>query len=155
MTRALAAAAAAGLIAAQPLHPVSRDAVLMGTQVQLVVYAADRAAGLTRLDAALAELERTERQLSTWRADSAISLFNGSPVAAPWQADAELCRLAASLAEWQAATTGAFDPAVGPLVEAWGLRDGGRVPSDQALAGARARSGWQVRDSALSPRQMR
>jgi thiamine biosynthesis lipoprotein len=47
------------------------------------------------------------------------------------------------LEEWHRATGGAFDPAVGSLIEAWGLREGGRSPSPAALAQARGDAGLE------------
>src|SRR5687768_15627182 len=65
---------------------VTRDAYLMGTSVQLAAYAPTRQAGLATLERALHALEDTERELSTWRDDSAISALNRHPIGIAWQA---------------------------------------------------------------------
>src|SRR5690606_8096410 len=44
------------------------------------------------------------------------------------------------------ASGGAYDPTVGPLVDLWGFGAAGqglRVPGDDEIAAARARTGWQ------------
>ena len=147
MTRAAAALAlAAGL--ALPVHTaedvgIERAAYLMGTRARLFAYGPDRPAGLATLEAMIDVLESAEAALSTWRADSAISRLNRTPVGARWTADAPLCRLFADLAEWHEATGGAFDPVVGALVDAWGIHDTGRIPDAREIAAARRLSGME------------
>lgn len=135
------------LLASGVLHPalasepVARDAYLMGTRVRLTTYAADRPTGLTALETALEILEETDRELSTWRDDSAISTLNRHPIGEPWQAGHQLCEMFAELYGWHEATGGAFDPAIGRLTAAWGIHDGGRIPTDAELAIVRSRAG--------------
>lgn len=128
---------------AHALQRAGREAYLMGTRARLAAYAADRRAGLTTLEAALEVLEATEAQLSTWRADSAISRFNQTSVGTPWQADPPLCRMLGALYEWHAATGGAFDPAIGALTAVWDIHGDGRIPSRQEVDSARRRAGLQ------------
>ena len=109
MTRVLAALCAAGCVtgAATP-ELVTRDVYLMGTRARLTVYAVSRHAGVSILGDALGILERTERQLTTWNRDSAISRLNGTPVGNAWRAPADLCSLFQELYDWHRATGGAF-----------------------------------------------
>jgi thiamine biosynthesis lipoprotein len=130
----------AGLAAERVL--VEREAYLMGTRARLAVWDDTRAAGLERVDRALAALEETEAQLSTWRSDSAVSALNQTQVGHPWQAGASLCVLFQELTAWVQRTDGAFDPAIGRTLAAWDVHGTGRVPSPEELAGARARSGF-------------
>ena len=153
MTRLLAWALALGfgVIQAAEVGPtVSRDALLMGTRARLVVEAETREHGLVVLQSALDALERTERQLSTWRDDSAMSIFNRRPVGAWMALDAPLCQMWREVDRWRVNTAGAFDPAVGALVEAWDLHGTGRVPDPAVLDAARARTGsrWLDFDAA-------
>lgn len=120
---------------------VTRDVYLMGTRAHLATYAATRDAGLTTLESALRVLEETEAELSTWREDSAISRLNRHPVGAPWPAGPTLCQMFTAVYDWQAATAGAFDPAIGRLTGAWDIHGTGRIPSAEALTAARAASG--------------
>jgi thiamine biosynthesis lipoprotein len=89
------------------------------------------------------EVEATEARLSTWRGTSELAALNATPVGA-WRAvTPELAGELRRALACAAATDGAFDPTVGALVEAWGLRTGGAVPTAALLATARARTGWR------------
>ena len=127
--------------AADPIQ-VERTVHLMGTWATLVVQAADRSAGLQALERMVGVIERTEASLSTWRADSVLSALNRHPVHEPFGLSSPLCGLWPRLARWHRLTGGAFDPAVGRLVEAWGLRAGGAVPAPDALRAALAATGF-------------
>lgn len=120
---------------------VERVVFLMGTAATLVAESGDRAGGLDRLERMVRIIEDTEAELSTWRDDSALSAINRRAVGESGAVTPGLCRLLDDLIAWHDATGGAFDPAVGRLVDAWGLRDGGHVPDEAALAQARAHAG--------------
>ena len=126
--------------AQQPLR-VERTVYLMGTLARFVAEARDREAGLERLERMVRVVEATEAELSTWRDDSVLSGLNRQAVGVPRPVPAAACDLLDRLAAWHAATAGAFDPAVGRLVDAWGLRGagppGGRAPPEEAPAGFR------------------
>lgn len=118
---------------AQIASPVQRTLLAMGTTLSV------RVSGNTRgMEPALAEVGELETRCSTWKADSLWSRFNaGEPVALP-EADLRLLHRVASLSR---ETGGCFDPTLGRLIQAWGLRTGGRIPSVDELAAARAASG--------------
>ena len=122
---------------------VERTVFLMGTAATLVAEAPDRAAGLAQLERMVRVIEATEAELSTWRDDTVLSRLNRQPVGVPRPLPRAACGLLGRLAAWRQATGGAFDPAVGRLVEAWGLRAEGRRPTPAALETARARTGLQ------------
>ena len=124
-----------------PPARVTRQVFLMGTRATLTTRAADRARGLEALDRMLAGLETTETELSTWRDDSLLSAINRGPVGQPQAASPAICELLDELAGWHRLTGGAFDPAIGILVDAWGLGDGGRHPSTVELDLARRQTG--------------
>ena len=115
---------------------VWREAYLMGTQATLVVATPNRPAGLQQLERMLRILEDTERELSTWRDESLLSQLNRHPVADPWQAPPQLCRLFGLIAWWQQETGGAFDPAIGALMDRW--QGGHADPSNRAVRSATA-----------------
>lgn len=121
--------------------PVERTVHLMGTWATLVVEAADRTAGLHQLEPMVSLIERTEASLSTWRTDSGLSALNRQPVNEPFPLPPGLCGLWPQIARWHRLTGGAFDPAIGRLGEAWGLRAGGSVPAPDVLRAARAATG--------------
>lgn len=120
---------------------VERTVFLMGTVATFVAETADREAGLAKLERMVRVVERTEAELSTWRDDSVLSAVNAQPVGAPLPVSPAVCGLLGRIAAWQAATGGAFDPAVGRLVDAWGLRAEGRQPDDEQREAALAVSG--------------
>ncbi|MCE2543450.1 MAG: FAD:protein FMN transferase, partial [Acidobacteria bacterium] len=95
--------------------------------------AADRDAALARLERMVRVVEDTEAELSTWRDDSALSALNRQPVGAPLSVSPPVCELLGRLEGWRRATAGAFDPAVGSLIDAWGLRAAGRRPDEAEL----------------------
>ena len=125
------------------LTRVERHAYLMGTRARLATLAGDRATGLRDLERMLRVLEATEAELSTWRDDSVLGALNRHPVGKAWQAPASLCALLGELLTWHLKTGGAFDPAVGSLVAALGLRDRAERPTAAAFERARARVGFR------------
>jgi thiamine biosynthesis lipoprotein len=119
---------------------VEHEVYLMGTRARLAVLERDRTTALKALETALESLEETEAILSTWREDSAISKLNRFPVGKPWPASS-LCAMFDDVYRWQRATAGSFDPAIGALIRAWGIHDGGRVPSQDEIRAGLAKSG--------------
>jgi thiamine biosynthesis lipoprotein len=89
------------------------------------------------LHGALDEVARWDDILSDWRDDTPLSRLSRAPVGVdvdvpdtlrPWLADAF---------RWRECTGGAFDPTVGALVDAWGLRHACPArPTSAALAAA-------------------
>ena len=123
---------------------VTRDAYLMGTRAHLAAYADRRTEGVAALDLALRVLERTERELSTWRHDSEISTLNRHPPGQAWQAPPSTCRVLDNVFAWRHKTNGTFDPGIGRLIEAWNIHGDGRVPSPAELGEAVDRSGLSL-----------
>ncbi len=129
-----------------PLVPVlamtlalDRTVLAMGTQLRIHLEGpGDPGAGS---EAALREASRIEVACSTWDPTSSWSRLNaagGRPVAL----DGEWLDLLAEVQAWQVCTEGAFDPALGALMKAWGIREGGhRRPTALELERARQASG--------------
>jgi FAD:protein FMN transferase len=93
-----------------------------------------------------AQLDNVVAQMSTWEPDSDISRYNRAP-SGSWHVlpDAFSTVLHCAL-EVATASDGAYDPTVAPLIELWGFGANGRghrVPDDDAIAIARARTGWR------------
>ena len=117
----------------------------MGTQWSVKLVA--DAAALPELERGIqARLDQVVAQMSTWEADSDLSRYNraeaGTVQALP---DGFHAVLDAAL-KLAADSGGAYAPTVGPLVNLWGFGpDGAReaAPSDEAIAQAQARVGWQ------------
>ena len=129
------------LIASPPLV-VARTVYLMGTRTTLTVRASGRDGALQQLEHMVRSLEQTETELSTWRSDSVLSALNRHPVGEGVVVSAPVCRPWPELTAWHRETRGAFDPAVGALIDVWGLRGAGRMPSPTQLLAARALTGW-------------
>lgn len=112
---------------------VERRLAVMGTSLELRVEAADRQQALAASERAVSALEAAEDRLSTWRDDTELARLNASPAGQPVPLSPALAAdLDAARRCWQE-TSGAFDPAVGRLVQAWGLRSGGRRPGPEEL----------------------
>lgn len=122
---------------------VERRLALMGTRLDLVVEATDRPTALRASEAAVEALEKVEARLSTWTESSELAAVNRSSAASSIALSPELARDLSAVDELNRWTEGAFDPTVGALTRAWGLRTGGRQPSEEELAAARHHVGWR------------
>lgn len=120
---------------------VEREAWAMGTRVRIVAEAAGGDAARAATEAALGEIERVERVLSSWDAESELGRLNAAPVGEPHVLSDELARLLGDASGWAERTGRAFDPTVGPLIDAWDVRGEGRVPTALDLATARRATG--------------
>lgn len=144
------------LITTPPLPPALGSVVhslqgeTMGTTwaVKLVADAARRLSPLQ--DLIQAQLDIVVAQMSTWKQDSDLSLFNKA-AAGTWHLlpDEFFTVLSYALNVAQA-SDGAYDPTAGALVNAWGFgptrryNEAGFVaPTRAALNFARAQCGWQ------------
>lgn len=99
----------------------------------------DEAAVRGLLDTTFADVDAT---MSSWRSDSELALLPRDRRAAVSE---PLYSVVASALDVAAATNGAFDPTVEPLLELWGFR-GDRItqtPSDDAIAETLQGVGWQ------------
>lgn len=139
-----AAAAPPGMAAGASAGPavVERTVFLMGTLLRARVVAADEATAEAAASAAFAEVARLEAVLSTWQPTAELSQANAAEVGTSHALSSELTALLAEAGSWVERTGGAFDPAVGALIDVWGLRTGGRGPTPAELRAARAASGW-------------
>jgi thiamine biosynthesis lipoprotein len=112
---------------------VERMVVAMATNLHLQVTAASRAQALHASEAGLQAMEIVNARLSTWRDDSELSRLNCLRVGSYMNLSGALLEDLRKARWWQRATGGAFDPAVGALVDLYQLRDGGRWPTDQEV----------------------
>jgi thiamine biosynthesis lipoprotein len=101
--------------------PVRLAADAMGTRFEVVLAGGPvgwlRAAG----ESALREIEQWDRRLSLFRSDSTLSHVNRAAGRGPVRVDGEFLELLAACRDVHAATGGAFDPTVAPLMRALGL----------------------------------
>jgi thiamine biosynthesis lipoprotein len=122
---------------------VERALFVMGTELRLQVEARDRTAALRASEEAVSALETVEARLSTWRADSELLRLNQAAVGERFALSAALAADLEAARRCREATQGAFDPAIGALVAAWGLRRGGLRPQHEELERAHANSGME------------
>ncbi|MFC4728705.1 FAD:protein FMN transferase [Coralloluteibacterium thermophilus] len=121
----------------------------MGTTWSVQVVAPADVDDDTLRGAVEAEFAAIVAQMSAWEPDSDLARFNAAPAGSRHALPAPLSDVLAYALALAEATGGAFDPTVGALTEAWGFGTGAprtAPPSAEALAGARARVGWQRLD---------
>jgi thiamine biosynthesis lipoprotein len=115
---------------------VTRQLHAMGTRLEVVVEAPDRATAVSASEAAVRAVSDAEQRLSTWRTDSEISRLNHTPVGSWIELSPELASDLRQVTDWWHRTDGSFHPGLAALVQAWNLRGDGRRPTDAELAAA-------------------
>jgi FAD:protein FMN transferase len=111
------------------------------------VYAIDAygpdAATLPRIvEDAFDEVDRIDRLMSHYKAESPLSRLNREAARHPVAVEPELFDFIAESMRYNRESGGAFDITVGPLMKAWGFfRGEGRLPSDDEVAAARRHVG--------------
>lgn len=119
----------------------------MGTTYKVTVVGALAEAEQRVIEAAITEeLAEVDRQMSTWRPDSELSRFNTTGAVTPFSASRGLLTVVQTALEISAASDGAFDVTIAPLIAAWGFGPDGRQanapdPTEADLAVLRARTG--------------
>lgn len=129
--------------------PLRAEREVMGTLCSVELWPApggpDRAALAAAAQAALDEVARWDAVLSDWNAATPLSRLNATPAGQPFAAGEDLLAFLRDADRWVTATGGAFDPGLGALVQAWGLRGPSPArPDAAALLAARAASGWSL-----------
>lgn len=118
---------------------VERWSWAMGQPVHLRLFAASEARGYEIAQAALAEIRRVETVLTRFDEASDLSALNRAAGAGPREVGPDLAAVLAAGERFRADTGGAFDPAIEPLMRAWGFHAARTVaPSPAELAEARA-----------------
>ncbi|RZZ82265.1 FAD:protein FMN transferase [Pseudoxanthomonas winnipegensis] len=133
-------------VVATPLELARLGGQTMGTtwSARVVVAAG---ADLHRLhDALQAQLDRVVAQMSTWETGSDLSRFNRAAAGTWHTLPADFATVMEAALRIARASDGAFDPACGALVQAWGFGAGAGLPgrpADRALQQVRQRPGWR------------
>ncbi len=117
-----------------------RTLPVMGTLADIAVRHHDVRRAEGAIDSAFAELRRVEATMSRFRLDSEIGMVNRLGALAPVRVGAETAGVVEAALAWAHASDGAFDPAIGRVVELWDVARR-HVPPDAAplarLAGRR------------------
>ncbi len=114
----------------------------MGTILEITLVASDPQKAHAAIERCFAETARLEGIFTTWRADGELARLNASAGQGPQQASPELVRILLDAKRFARETSGAFDVTVGPLLQLWRDAEKRRaLPSDDEIAGARARVG--------------
>jgi thiamine biosynthesis lipoprotein len=82
---------------------------IMGTRIQTEVWADDKAAGERAIDAVMAEMQRIDNDMSTYKPDSELSRLNAEGAKRAVKVSDELFGLLTTAMEFSRITEGAFD----------------------------------------------
>jgi FAD:protein FMN transferase len=105
-------------------------------------YGADAGSLPGILEEAFDEVDRIDRLMSHYKADSPLSRLNQEAARHAVAVDPELFDFIAEAMRYNRDSDGAFDITVGPLMKVWGFfRGEGRLPSGKELANARRHVG--------------
>ncbi len=128
----------------------------MGVETRIVVYAPEEAIALRACQEAYSRISALEEKMSDYRRDSELMQVCERAVGRWVKVSPELFYVLWRAQRLAQQTEGAFDITVGPLVALWReTRRTQRLPDPQALAEARARSGWHKLQLSLSRRAVR
>ena len=106
-------------------------------------------------------LDQVEREMSTYRADSALSRFNRSTATTWVDVPSDVARVVGLARRVSDQTGGAFDVTVGPLVNLWGFGPThpagpfGTIPSDALIEAARRHVGYRLLEARDAPPALR
>jgi thiamine biosynthesis lipoprotein len=131
-----------GATAAPRLHHQLAARMSMACEYAIEAYAEDAAALPGILDDAFDEVDRIDRLMSHYKADSPLSRINREAAQHPVIVEPELFDFITEAMRYHRESDGAFDITVGPLMKAWGFfRGEGHLPVDDDLAEARRHVG--------------
>jgi len=145
-------ASAPGPRAADPAQLQSLQGETMGTRWQLR-FANPEMQPLAAVRAIVqAQLDLVIAQMSHWAPDALISRFNAADAGTRFALPPEFAQVLRAGLGWARASNGAFDPAAGRLVAAWGFGPHAAAdlpPTDAHLLALKQAPNW--RDLQLSP----
>ncbi len=111
---------------------------LMGTSVQVEAFGGDAETRRAAIEEAFAAIAEVDRLMSNYREDSELSAINRAAAREPVPVSDPMLAVLQAAARVSAASSGAFDITVGPLVRLWGFHDKQpHLPSPAELAAVR------------------
>ena len=138
----------AGLIPPLPLASrpaggwLRREEAIMGTAINVELWADDAEQGEAAITAVMGEMHRIDHCMSPHRPDSELSRINRDAANSALPISAEMTRLLARANDFAQLSDGAFDITYAAVGQLYDYRQRVR-PSDDALARARALVGWR------------
>lgn len=124
MIRKILVVSVLALTACEPEKVVQKfEGNTQGTTYHVSFWSADKNIDTVELHKSVdAELERLDKQLSNYRADSAIEQFNASTSTQPQEVSAEIVGLIEKTRAVSEATHGCYDLTIKPLFDLWGFK---------------------------------
>lgn len=107
----------------------------MGTRIVVELWSRDHAAGERAIDAVMAEMQRIDRGMSTYKPSSELSRVNAAAATHPVKISRELFRLLETALEYSRLTEGAFDITYASVGFMYDFR-AHKHPSEQQIEGA-------------------
>ena len=137
----------------KPRAHISRlEGEVMGTtwHASIVTPEAQPQDRLLELQAEIQQaLDDVDRKMSTYKPDSEISRFNQHPSTDPMPVSEETLHVTREALRIAAASDGALDPTIAPLVDLWGFGPTAArssLPSDEEISQHKGQVGWQHLD---------
>jgi len=128
----------------------------MGVQARIVLWSADATAAQDASLAAFERLDDLDGALSDWRDDGELARLESASFDRPVPVSDDLFRCLELARRFAAASLGAFDPTVGPLVHVWRTaRAEGRLPDEAELAAGVERVDWTALELDATNRTVR
>jgi thiamine biosynthesis lipoprotein len=110
-----------------------RAQMQMGTLVKITAVARSESIAQAAATAGFAEIHRLEELLSTWIPTSELSRVNTLAGRGPVSVSPETMTVVHAAIQVAEMTQGGFNIAIGPVVDAWNVIEGRRVPTDSEL----------------------
>lgn len=129
---------------AQDLVSIKKDLVLMGSDFQITVVAANESIGNANIEAAVAEMKRVERMISSWDKNSETSQINRNAGLKPTKVSPELFGLIQRALKISEITDGAFDITYASADKLWRF-DGSmdKIPTDEEIKKSVSKIGFE------------
>jgi thiamine biosynthesis lipoprotein len=123
---------------------LEESADAMGVAYTVVLYGYDMDRMRTAAQMALEEVQRVDRMLSKYRAESEVSRVNRDAADHPVKVSPEFFALLSECLRYSRESEGAFDITVGPLMKVWGFYRGtGRLARREQVAQALRKVGYR------------
>jgi thiamine biosynthesis lipoprotein len=103
----------------ETLVPIQHQRYVMGTMVEVVVYAEAKESGERAVEKAMNEIVRLDRVLSSFKPDSDLSTLNRDGGHGFVRVDPSLYDIVTQSVSWSRRTGGRFDVTIAPLMRTW------------------------------------